>query len=53
MDATVFRFVSILGERYTHGHVYDFYKKLKENPNKLNILGNGLQKNLICTLATV
>ena len=47
MDATVFRFVSILGERYTHGHVYDFYKKLKENPNKLNILGNGLQKSYL------
>ena len=28
----IFRFVSILGERYTHGHVFDFYKKLLENP---------------------
>ncbi len=40
----IFRFVSILGERYTHGHVYDFYKKLRENPGKLHILGNGKQK---------
>lgn len=40
----IFRFVSILGERYTHGHVFDFYKKLLENPNELHILGNGHQK---------
>ena len=40
----IFRFVSILGERYTHGHVFDFYKKLMENPNELYILGNGKQK---------
>lgn len=40
----IFRFVSILGERYTHGHVYDFYKKLKEDPERMEILGNGKQK---------
>ena len=40
----IFRFVSILGERYTHGHVYDFYKFLKENPKVLPVLGNGMQK---------
>lgn len=40
----IFRFVSILGERYTHGHVYDFYKKLKENSKHLYILGNGRQR---------
>jgi len=40
----IFRFVSILGERYTHGHVFDFYRKLLENPNELTVLGNGLQK---------
>jgi UDP-glucose 4-epimerase len=40
----VFRLVSILGERYTHGHVYDLYKKLLENPDELLILGNGHQK---------
>ncbi len=39
----IFRFVSILGERYTHGHVYDFYRKLKEDPKVLNVLGNGRQ----------
>ncbi len=40
----IFRFVSILGERYTHGHVFDFYRKLKENPARLYILGNGKQR---------
>lgn len=40
----IFRFVSILGERYTHGHVFDFYKKLKTDPNNLYILGDGKQK---------
>lgn len=40
----VFRFVSVLGERYTHGHVYDFYRALKRNPNHLRVLGNGRQE---------
>ena len=40
----IFRFVSILGERYTHGHVFDFYSKLKKDPTCLHVLGNGLQR---------
>jgi UDP-glucose 4-epimerase len=40
----IFRFVSILGERYTHGHVFDFYKQLKSDPTKLRVLGNGKQR---------
>jgi UDP-glucose 4-epimerase len=40
----IFRFVSILGERYTHGHVFDFYRKLLQSPEELPVLGNGLQK---------
>lgn len=40
----IFRFVSILGERYSHGHVYDFYKQLLNNPTKLSVLGNGKQR---------
>ncbi len=40
----IFRFVSILGERYTHGHVFDFYKKLRANPRELHVLGNGRQR---------
>lgn len=43
-QATIFRFVSILGERYTHGHVYDFYRQLKADPGKLTVLGNGQQR---------
>lgn len=43
-QAWIFRFVSILGERYSHGHVFDFYKKLLQNPNELEVLGNGLQR---------
>ncbi len=40
----VFRFVSILGERYTHGHVYDFYRALKRDPARLRVLGDGRQE---------
>lgn len=43
-QAYIFRFVSILGERYTHGHVFDFYQKLLEDPDKLVVLGNGHQQ---------
>jgi UDP-glucose 4-epimerase len=42
--ACIFRFVSILGERYTHGHVFDFYRQLKNNPNELKVLGDGHQR---------
>ena len=44
MRAFVFRFVSILGERYTHGHVVDFYKQLRAHPEYLEVLGNGSQR---------
>ncbi len=40
----IFRFVSILGERYSHGHVFDFYQKLLQDPAELHILGNGHQR---------
>jgi UDP-glucose 4-epimerase len=40
----IFRFVSILGERYTHGHVFDFYQQLRANPDKLHVLGDGHQR---------
>ena len=43
-EGYIFRFVSILGERYTHGHVFDFYKQLLEHPGSLRILGDGLQR---------
>jgi UDP-glucose 4-epimerase len=44
IQALVFRFVSILGERYTHGHVYDFYRKLTQDPSTIEVLGNGQQR---------
>src|SRR5215469_572475 len=43
-EGYIFRFVSILGERYTHGHVLDFYKQLVADPKKLKVLGDGLQR---------
>lgn len=43
-QAWIFRFVSILGERYTHGHVFDFYKQLKDDTAQLSVLGNGKQR---------
>jgi UDP-glucose 4-epimerase len=43
-SALVFRFVSILGERYTHGHVYDFYRALQRDPTRLAVLGDGRQE---------
>jgi UDP-glucose 4-epimerase len=43
-QGTVFRFVSILGERYSHGHVFDFCRSLRADPGNLQILGNGRQR---------
>jgi UDP-glucose 4-epimerase len=44
MNAYIFRFVSILGERYLHGHVFDFCRKLLADPHNLHILGDGNQR---------
>jgi UDP-glucose 4-epimerase len=44
MRAYIFRFVSILGERYTHGHVLDFFAQLRKHPERLDVLGNGRQR---------
>lgn len=43
-EGYIFRFVSILGERYTHGHVFDFYRQLLEHPHELRVLGDGTQR---------
>ncbi len=43
-QAHIFRFVSILGERYTHGHVFDFYRLLRKDPTRLPVLGDGQQR---------
>jgi UDP-glucose 4-epimerase len=44
IQGLIFRFVSILGERYTHGHVFDFYKKLLADANDIEVLGDGRQR---------
>jgi UDP-glucose 4-epimerase len=44
MHAWIFRFVSLLGPRYSHGHVIDFYRQLRQHPDVLNVLGNGHQR---------
>ncbi|MGO8796190.1 MAG: NAD-dependent epimerase/dehydratase family protein [Candidatus Sulfotelmatobacter sp.] len=44
IQAYIFRFVSILGERYSHGHVFDFYHQLAKHPEHLHVLGNGRQR---------
>ena len=43
-QAYIFRFVSLLGERYSHGHVFDFFRSLRRNPRELRVLGNGQQR---------
>jgi len=40
----IYRFVSMLGPRYTHGHVFDFWRKLRADPTRLEVLGDGQQR---------
>ena len=42
--ARIFRFVSILGQRYSHGHIFDFMQQLANDQNRLHILGDGTQR---------
>ena len=42
-DVTIFRFPNVIGPKLTHGVIFDFIKKLQENPEKLEILGDGTQ----------
>ena len=44
IKATVFRFANVVGSRSTHGILFDFYHKLKSDPTRLEILGDGLQR---------
>ena len=43
VNASIFRFVSVLGPRYSHGHVKDFFDQLTHNQESLTVLGNGFQ----------
>lgn len=42
-ETLIFRFPNVIGPRLTHGVIYDFVKRLKENPKELRILGDGTQ----------
>ena len=43
-EGYIFRFVSLMGPRYTHGHVLDFYRQLLHHPAYLDVLGDGRQR---------
>ncbi len=43
LSAWVFRFGNVVGEKLTHGVIYDFIRKLQKNPKQLDVLGNGNQ----------
>ena len=43
MEAWIIRFPNVVGERYTHGVIYDFIKKLEKDPTKIEVLGAGEQ----------
>lgn len=43
MTAWVFRFANIIGERSNHGVIWDFVHKLRDRPDRLEILGDGRQ----------
>ena len=44
LQAWIFRFANIIGARGTHGVIFDFINKLKNDPTRLEVLGNGLQE---------
>jgi UDP-glucose 4-epimerase len=44
MHSYIFRFVSWIGERYTHGIIYDVLKKLKQNPLEVELFSDGSPK---------
>ncbi|MFC2122902.1 NAD-dependent epimerase/dehydratase family protein [Bacteroidota bacterium] len=43
MQAWIFRFANVVGDRATHGVILDFINKLRESPGELEILGDGTQ----------
>jgi UDP-glucose 4-epimerase len=60
MRARVLRFPNVIGERCTHGAVYDFVTRLRQDPRRLRVLGNGNQtkpylyvKDLVRAIMTV
>lgn len=43
LEVLIFRFPNVIGPNLTHGVIFDFIKKLKNNPDELEILGDGTQ----------
>jgi UDP-glucose 4-epimerase len=43
IQAWIARFPNVVGERFTHGVIYDFISKLRHNSHELEVLGNGEQ----------
>jgi UDP-glucose 4-epimerase len=43
MKGVIFRFGNVIGERSTHGAVFDWLKQLREHPDHLTVLGDGNQ----------
>lgn len=41
--AWIIRFPNVVGERATHGVIFDFIRRLRDNPDELRVLGNGRQ----------
>ena len=42
--ADIFRFPNVIGSRATHGAIFDFVRKLRQNPAQLDVLGDGSQQ---------
>ena len=40
----IFRFPNVVGTPATHGVIFDFINKLKKNPTRLDVLGDGTQQ---------
>jgi UDP-glucose 4-epimerase len=43
LRGVILRFGNIVGDRTTHGAIYDFIKQLAKSPAELKVLGNGRQ----------
>jgi UDP-glucose 4-epimerase len=43
-QASIFRFPNVVGAPATHGAIFDFINKLRTNPQRLTVLGNGTQQ---------
>jgi len=44
IKAVIIRYANVVGPRLRHGVIWDFIKKLREDPNQLEILGDGKQE---------